>query len=154
MINIDETDRRILKALQEDGKLNIKELAEELNMTKTPVYERIKNLEASGIISKYVALVNGQKLAKSMVIYCSVSLDVQKLENIQRFNEAIHQIPEVVECYLLGGVFDYLLKVIVADLEAYHEFSSGKLAALPHVSQIKSSFVLNQVKHSTCWPII
>lgn len=151
---LDKTDREILLALQEDGKLNVKTLADSLGMTKTPVYERIRSLERAGVIQKYVALVDGSRLAATMVVYCSVSLDVQKLEHIERFNEAIREIPEVVECYLLGGIFDYLLKVVVSDLEAYHQFSSGILATLPHVSQIKSSFVLNAVKHSTEWPLL
>jgi DNA-binding Lrp family transcriptional regulator len=150
---LDAIDRHILKALQRDAKLNIKELAAELNMTKTPIYERIRWLEQEGVIAGYVAVVDRKKLAPSMMVFCSVSLDVQQLDKIQEFREAISEIPEVVECYLTGGVFDFLLKVVVRDLEAYHAFSSGKLATLPHVSQIKSSFVLDEIKHSTVMPV-
>jgi Lrp/AsnC family transcriptional regulator len=88
-----------------------------------------------------------------MVVYCSVSLDSQQLEKIQSFSNAVEEIPQVMECYLMGGANDFLLKVVVEDLSSYHRFSSGILAALPNVSQIKSTFVLDEVKHSTVWPI-
>jgi len=88
-----------------------------------------------------------------MVVFCSVSLESQKLDALESFDKAIADIPEVVECYLMGGANDFLLKVVVKDLQAYHTFSSGKLAALPNVSQIKSTFVLNEVKRATVIPL-
>lgn len=151
---MDQIDKVILRAVQEDAKINVKEIASELGMTKTPVYERLKKLEKEGIISKYVAIVDSKKITPSIMVFCSVSLDVQKLDRIKLFGKAVNDLPEVVECYLTGGAFDFLLKVVVRDLDAYHEFSSGKLAALPNVSQIKSSFVLNELKHSTVFPMI
>ena len=89
-----------------------------------------------------------------MVVFCSVSLESQKLEEIRAFNTAVNKLPEVIECYLLGGANDFLLKVVVPDLNAYHQFSAGKLAALPNVAQIKSSFVLNELKRSTVFPLM
>ena len=151
-MKLDKTDRKLLAMLQEDAKMNIKEIADSLGMTKTPVYERIRRLEQQKIIRKYVAIVEPKKIEPSITVFCSVSLDVQKIEELHQFNEAISRVPEVVECYLMGGAFDYQLKVIVRDLEAYHHFSSGILASLPNVSQIKSAFVLNEVKHSTGFP--
>lgn len=153
MYTFDDLDLKILKRLQEDAKVNIKELSDELGLTKTPVYERIKRMEQAGIISNYVAVLNRDKLRSSMVVFCYVSLERQKLENLEQFNKAIMEIPEVVECYLMGGENDFLLKVVVKDLMAYHEFSSGKLAALPNVANIRSSFVLNEVKRSTVYPV-
>ncbi len=153
-MKLDATDRRLLEILQADAKVNIKEVASQLNMTKTPVYERIKRYEREGIIEKYVAILDRKKLDSSMVVFCSVSLESQKLEEIQRFSQAVAQIPEVLECYLMGGANDFLLKVVVKDLDAYHQFSSGKLAALPNVDQIKSTFVLNEVKRSTVFPLL
>ncbi len=153
MSQLDSTDRAILRFLQQNGKMNVKEIAGNLNITKTPIYERINRLENEGIIDRYVAIVDKKKVGSPIIVFCSVSLDVQKVEHIENFNNAISNIPEVVECYLTGGVFDFLLKVIVKDLDAYHEFSSGKLAALSNVGQIKSSFVLNEVKYSTAFPI-
>jgi Lrp/AsnC family transcriptional regulator len=152
-MQLDKIDKQLLELLQNDSKLNIKEMAAKLNLTKTPVYERIKKLEKAGVIEKYVAVVNRKKLAANMVVFCTVTLDSQKLEQINIFNEAISKIPEVVECYLMGGSNDFLLKVVVKDLNEYHLFSSGKLAALPNLSQIRSTFVLNEIKKSTVFPV-
>ena len=153
MIELDEIDKAILSSLQANAKVNIKELADALNMTKTPIYERIKRLEKLGVIKQYVTILDRRLLESSMVVFCSVSLESQKLENIEEFSEAIEKIPEVLECYLMGGANDFLLKILVKDLNAYHRFSSGILATLPNVSQIKSMFVLNETKHSTVYPI-
>ncbi len=154
MIKLDAIDIRLLERLQEDSKINIKEVADQLNMTKSPIYERIKRYDKEGIIEKYVAVINRKLVSNSMVVFCSVSLDSQKLEEIQKFSEEIIKLPEVMECYLMGGANDFLLKVVVSDLNAYHQFSSGKLAALPNVGQIKSTFVLNQIKNSTVFPLV
>ena len=154
MVKLDSTDIRILELLQKDAKMNIKEIASDLDMTKTPIYERIKRLERKGTIDKYVAIVNRKELPSYMIVFCSVMLDSQKLEEIERFKKEVLHIPEVLECYLMGGTNDFLLKVVVKDLEAYHQFSSGKLAALPNVGQIKSEFVLHEVKHSTVYPVL
>ena len=154
MIKIDAIDKRILELLQDDAKISVKELAEILNMTKTPIYERIKRFEREGIIEKYVAILNRKKVSPSIVVFCSVSLETQKLEEIKLFSEEIADIPEVMQCYLMGGANDFLLKVVVKDLDAYHQFSSGKLAALPNVGQIKSTFVLHEVKRTTVYPIL
>ena len=153
MIQLDATDKAILRMLQQNAKQNIKEMASRLGMTKTPVYERIKRLEREGLIDKYVALVDSRKIASSLLVFCAVTLDVQKADFIEEFARSIEDMPEVVECYLTGGVFDFLLKVYVSDLDAYHEFASHKLAALPNVSTIKSSFVLSEYKHSTVFPL-
>ncbi len=153
MIKLDAIDIRLLELLQDNSKVNVKEIASKLDMTKTPIYERIKRLEKAGIIQKYVAILDRDILHNSMMVFCSVSLESQKLSEIKKFSAAVKHIPEVMECYLLGGANDFLLKVAVADLHDYHQFSSGKLAALPNVGQIKSSFVLNEIKHSTVYPI-
>ena len=147
-MKIDEIDRNILQLLQEDSKLNINSLSEKLNLTKTPVYERIKRLENEGVIKQYVAIVNEELIFGGMFVFCSVSLESQKLSEIQKFKEEIKNLEEIKECYLMGGTNDFLLKVHVKDLKEYHHFSSGKLAALSNVSQIKSTFVLETIKKS------
>ncbi|NQX91617.1 MAG: Lrp/AsnC family transcriptional regulator [Flavobacteriales bacterium] len=152
-MKLDQVDIKLLELLQNDSKMNIKEVASKLNMTKTPIYDRIKKYEKEGVIEKYVAIVNREMISNSMVVFCSVSLDSQKLEEIQKFSAAIKEIPEVIECYLMGGTNDFLLKVVVSDLKEYHNFSSVILAALPNVGQIKSTFVLNQIKRSTVFPL-
>ncbi|WP_442845378.1 Lrp/AsnC family transcriptional regulator [Leeuwenhoekiella sp. H156] len=152
-MKLDDTDKKLLAILQEDSKTPIKDIASHLNLTKTPIYERIKRYEQEGIISKYVGVLDPSKLDTVMVVFCSVSLESQKLDALESFDKAVADIPEVVECYLMGGANDFLLKVVVKDLQAYHTFSSGKLAALPNVSQIKSTFVLNEVKRATVIPL-
>jgi len=152
MQNLDKIDRTILKLLQQDAKLNIKEIASHLNMTKTPVYERIRRLEKTGVISKYVAVVDRKKVAPSVLVFLSGSLEVKKFEQIQEFYDAVEKIPEIMDCYLMGGENDFLLRVIVRDLDAYHAFYSQKISTLPHVGQVRSSFVLNEVKRSTVLP--
>lgn len=152
-MKLDPTDKRLLEILQADSKTNIKEIADKLNLTKSPVYDRIKRLENAGLIDKYVAVLDVNKLENYMVVFCSVSLESQKLESIVAFKDAAMKIPEVIESYLMGGQNDFLLKVVVKNLEAYHKFSSGKLAALPNVSQIRSSFVLDEVKKSSVVPL-
>ena len=153
MTKLDTIDKRLLEILQQDSKINVKEISSKLGLTKTPIYERIKRYEREGIIKKHVAVLDTNKLEKSMVVFCSVSLENQKLEALKDFYKAVEDIPEVIECYLMGGANDFLLKVVVKDLNAYHQFSSGIIAALPNVSQIKSTFVLNEVKRSTVIPI-
>lgn len=152
MVTIDYIDIRILEVLQRDAKINIKDLADQLNMTKTPIYERIKKMEKEGIIASYVALLNKKNIGSYITVFCSVSLDMQKAENLEQFDEAIKNLPEVVECYLTGGIADYLMKVVVKDLQGYHEFASGKLAKIAHVVQIKSTFVLSEIKYQTALP--
>lgn len=153
MLKLDQTDKLLLETLQNDSKVNVKALADRLKLTKTPIYERMKRYEREGIIEKYVAVLDTSKLESTMVVFCQVSLENQKLEALKAFNKSIENIQEVMECYLMGGANDFLLKVVVKDLKAYHQFSSGILAALPNVSQIKSTFVLNEVKRSTVVPI-
>lgn len=146
-MTLDEIDQQIIQLLSKDAKQSIKEIANQVSISKTPVYERIKKLERAGIIEKYIAVIDKKKLVDGMYVFCSVSLDEQKLKGIEIFKEEIKKIPEVLECYLMGGgVNDFLLKVLVKNLDDYHHFSSGKLAALNNVSQIRSTFVLDVVK--------
>lgn len=153
MINLDAVDKCLLEILQNDSNTNIKEISARLNLTKSPIYDRIRRLEKLGLIEKHVAVLNTNLLDNYMVVYCSVSLENQKLEAIEAFSKSVDSISEVIECYLMGGANDFLLKVIVKDLQAYHKFSTGKLASLPNVAQIKSTFVLNETKRSTIIPV-
>lgn len=151
-ITLDVTDRQILEMLQEDAKINIKEIAAKLNMTKTPIYERIKRLEQSGVISKYVTLLDRRKLTSSIIVFLEGSLRVEKFEQADEFFEAVAATPEIVECYLLGGQNDFMLKVIAPELDKYHDFYATKIASLPRVAQIKGSFVIKEIKHTTSLP--
>ena len=151
-MKLDTIDKKLLQLLQENARMGINELCHILGLTKTPIYERMKRYETEGIIQKYVAVLNSSKL-EGMVVFCSVSLESQKLESIESFSKSVQAIPEVIECYLMGGANDFLLKIVVKDLQDYHQFSSGKLAKISNVAQIKSMFVLNQVKEPSALPV-
>jgi Lrp/AsnC family transcriptional regulator len=152
-MQLDDTDKRILKYLQQDAHPNVKELTDQLNMTKTPIYLRIKQLEKEGYIKRYVALLDHKKVGVPLMVFCAVSLNIQNAEYIALFNKEIEEIEEIVECFLTGGVFDFILKVVVKDLEAYNNFASNKLATIPNIGKIQSSFVLTEVKNSTAVPL-
>jgi len=153
MKELDQIDRTILNLLQKNGKLNVKEIAEQLGITKTPIYERMKRLENDGVIDRYVALLNRDKLPSSIIVFCSVTLEMQKFEYFDQFYQQIIQFPEVMECYTIGGGFDFMLKIVVSDLQAYYNFSSQKLATLPNIGSVTSSFVLKEIKNSTVLPV-
>ena len=149
MTQLDKTAMMILQALQNNAKVNMKELAAELNMTKTPIYERVKRLEDEGFIKNYVALVDNKKVGLPLIVFCNVSLAVHNDEYICRFREEVQQIEEIVECYSIGGVYDFFLKVIVKDLEMYDRFVFEKLTKVHGIVKMQSSFVLSEIKHTT-----
>ena len=150
---LDAIDRRLLAALQEDGKRSVKALAAEVGLTKTPVYERIRRLEEEGVIDRYVAVVDKRRLPPQMSAFCSVRLHHQATEYVEAFARTIHGLPEVLDCWVIGGDFDLLLRVVCSDLQAYYGFVTGKIAALPNVANTRSSFIIEEAKASTAWPI-
>lgn len=146
---LDATDLRILQMLQEDAKVTTKEIAAQLHITTTPVFERIKRLEKDGYIGKYVALLDRKKMGLVLVAYTNVSLKEHNTEFLLHFEQAVRSLPEVVECYHIAGLFDYLLKVVVKDMEAYQQFVVNKLAALENIGKVQSSFVMTEIKYTT-----
>ena len=154
MEKLDFIDREILKILQKDAKIGAKAIAEQLGMTKTPVYERIKRLEQDGFIMNYVAILDKDKIEDSITVFSFVSLEAQKGAMMDDFFEQVKKYPEVVECFVVGGEFDFLLKVVVANLDAYYNFAKFKIASLPSIGGVKSAFVLNEVKNDTHFPLL
>ena len=152
-MSLDKTDLMILNLLQNNAHLTIKEIAAAVNMSLTPVHERIKKMENEGVIEKYVTLLDKKKLGKSLIVYCNITLTKQAADDFKTFNEAVDLLPEVVECSVVSGTFDYILKVILADMDAYYLFHQNKLATIKCVSQINSFFVMNEVKYSTALPL-
>ena len=152
-MHLDETDVRILQLLQQNSQLTNKEIAAEINLSITPVHDRVKKLERDGVIEKYVTILNRKKLNKGLMVYCNVTLDKQQQENFREFNEAMLQMPEVVECCMVSGTFDYLIKIVATDVESYHAFYQEKLASLRAISHISSFFVMSEVKSTTALPI-
>ena len=149
MARLDDIDKAIIRLLQENAKYTNKEIAERLYLTTTPVFERVKKLEKEGYIDKYVALVNRKKVGLQMIAYCDVSLKEHAAAYLERFEQDIQSLPEVVEYYHIAGMLDYLLKVVVPDMETYQNFVSRKLAAFENIGRVQSSFVMTEIKAST-----
>ncbi len=152
-MNLDQTDRRILTLLQADARITIREIAAKINLSITPVHERIRKLEREGYIDSYVCLLNRKKLGKSLLVYCNITLDKQQKESFEEFNEAIIQLPQVLECSLVSGNSDYLLKVVADDVEDYNSFYQQKLSVLRSVLHISSFFVMSEIKNTTAMPL-
>jgi Lrp/AsnC family leucine-responsive transcriptional regulator len=146
---LDKTDQKLLTLLQQDCKQTNKALSNKLNLSVTAVYERIKKLEKEGIINKYVALVKKEKVDKAFVAFCHIKLIQHTQEYVVKFEKEVANISEVLECYHISGDYDYLLKVIVKDMEAFREFMVNKLTNIDHIGSTHSMFVINEVKHTT-----
>jgi Lrp/AsnC family transcriptional regulator, leucine-responsive regulatory protein len=149
----DATDVRILQLLQHDARLTNKEIADKTGKSITPIYERIKRLEAAGVIEGYKAILNKDKIGRSLIAYTNVQLKEHSKTMLRAFEKTIVQIDEVMECMHLTGTHDYLLKIAVADMHEYHSFLTNKLAALPNIGTVQSGFVLNEVKRNHGYPI-
>lgn len=152
-IQLDTIDLRILRVLQENSKLSNVELAKKINLSPSPTLTRVNNLEASGVISHYVGLVNPAALGLQLTVFIKVSLDRQVSAALKRFETEIAQFDQVMEVYLMTGDEDYLLRIVVPDIQALERFILDHLTKIPHVSNIRSSFALKQVKYKTALPI-
>lgn len=146
---LDDIDRDILRYLQEDAKLTTKELAGRLHLSPTPVYERVKRLEQEGIIRKYVALVDRDKIGKDLMVLCNIRLKEHAREAGVQFVEAIREMEEVMECLNISGDYDFMIKVVVTDMKAYQNFIMNKLASLENIGSTQSIFVMSEIKNET-----
>lgn len=146
---LDSKDKKLLILLQNDSKKTTKQLAGELDLSVTAVFERIRKLEKQQVIDKYVALVDKTKLHKSFIVLCHVRLAQHKKEYISQFEKEIIQFPEVLECFHVSGDHDYILKICVRDIEEYRDFMVSKLTNLQHIASTQSSFMIKEVKNST-----
>ena len=148
-MTLDSTDKKLLSLLQSDSKQTNKELSLKLNLSVTAVYERIKKLEREGIIDKYVVLVNRSKVEKGFVVFCHLKLVQHTKEFISKFESEVVQLKEVLECHHVSGDYDYILKIVVKDMEAYREFLVTKLTTLEHIGSTHSTFMISEVKNTT-----
>ena len=146
---LDPKDKKLLVLLQNDAKKTTKELASELDLSVTAVFERIKKLEKQQIIKRYVALLNPEKIQKNFIVLCHVKLVQHKKEYISQFEKEITQFPEVLECFHVSGDSDYILKICVKDIQEYREFMVSKLTNLQHIASTQSSFMIKELKNST-----
>ncbi len=145
---LDSTDLDILRCLQENARLTTKELAARVNLSTTPVFERLKRLERSGFIKKYVAVLDAEKLNLGFVVFCSVKLKQMSREVARTFVSIIRDIPQVAECYNISGEYDYLLKIHAPDMKYYNEFIINVLGTIDSIGSIRSSFVMKEIKNT------
>lgn len=150
---IDIIDRKILALLQQDAHMTMEKLAEAVGLSPSPCARRVRNLEASGVIKRYVAVVDQDKAGLPVSVFASIKLERQREDELDRFARAIARWPEIVECYLMTGQRDYLLRIVVKDLPAYEAFLKRTLTRLEGVASIESSFALSQVKHAQGLPV-
>ncbi|QHS61171.1 Lrp/AsnC family transcriptional regulator [Chitinophaga agri] len=146
---LDETDLHILDLLQEDARLTNKEIAARLGKSVTSIFERVKRLETEGYIKGYVAILDKKRMGKQVTAFANITLKEHGHDVFILFESKVNSFPEVMECYKINGPYDYLLKVMVADLEEYELFISNKLSRLDAVSRINSLFVIAAPKHET-----
>jgi len=151
--DLDAIDRKILAALQSDGRISLTDLAGKVGLSPSPCLRRIRILERAGIIARYVAVLDQDKVGLPVSVFVSIKLESQRQQALDKFTKAIARWPEVLECYLMTGPRDYLLRVVVADLAAYDRFLKQKLTTVDGVASIESSFALEQVKYTNVLPI-
>ncbi len=152
-MELDAIDRKIIAQLQNDARIANVDLADAVGLSPAPCLRRVRALEESGVIRKHVSLVDPASVGLAVSVFVHVSLEKQVEKALKKFEDAIRTRPEVMECYLMTGDADYLLRVVCADLGAYERFLLDHLTQVPGVASIRSSFALKQVKYSTALPV-
>lgn len=150
---LDTTDLRILSALQNNSRLTVKELASAIHLSPTPTFERVKRLERDGYITKYMAVLNAEKLECGFIAFCYLKLKQHTRENAMRIMEAVQNIPEIAECYNISGDYDFLLKIYTRDMKSYQKFLLRILGDLDCIGSLNSTFVLGEVKNTHLLPL-
>ena len=153
-MDLDRYDRAILKLLQQDARITNASLAEKVSLSESACLRRVRALEESGLVEGYTAVLNQQKAGYPVNVFVNITLDRQAQPGLEAFENAVRKLPEVMECYLMTGDADYLLRVVCADLAAYERFLLNHLTRVPGVASIRSSFSLKQVKYSTALPVV
>ena len=152
-MKLDNIDKRILRALQRDGRLQNVELAREVGLSPSPCLRRVKLLEEAGVIDRYVAVLNPSKIGAGLSLFARIWLKAQDAETIERFIAAIEQLPQVVECYIMLGDCDFLLRIVAADLEDYRRFQIAHLTRIPGVQNVKTDVPSQTVKQTYALPL-
>jgi Lrp/AsnC family transcriptional regulator, leucine-responsive regulatory protein len=150
---LDEIDRKILRHLQEEARISNADLADRVGLSPAPCLRRVRALEESRVIRKYVTLLDPAAVNLGVTVFVQISLDLQVEDRLEIFERALMRRPEVLECYLMTGDADYLVRVVVPDVAAYERFLKDTLTRIEGVAGIKSSFALKQVKYSTVLPV-
>lgn len=152
-VELDRYDRALLQVLQREGRITNSELAARVHLSESACLRRVRNLETLGLIEGYAALINQQKAGCPVDVFVSITLERQERADLRAFEEAIRKVPEVMECYLMSGEYDYLVRVVVADTADFERVHSQHLTSLPHVARVHSSFALRTVQKSRALPI-
>lgn len=152
-MNIDSTDARILDEIQQDGRLSNQDLAARIGLSPAPCWRRLKRLEESGVLQRYVALLDPEALGLTVTVFASVSLENHHADTVQLFDELVREADEVLECYSMSGQSDYLIKVVARNMTHYEEFLSQRLMICPAVRSVNTSFVLKRKKYTTALPV-
>ena len=143
---MDSTDRQIIDLLKENAKLGMKEIAQEIGLTVTPTYERVRRLERMGVIQAYTVKLDRKQVGRNLQVMCQLSLKEHKLELLRKFEEKVVALPQVSACYHIAGDHDYLMLIEVEDMEAYEDFLREQLTTIPSIANVKSSFVMREIK--------
>lgn len=151
--NLDEIDLKILKRLQEDGRITNVELANSVGLTAPPCLRRMRALEEEGVINSYHAAIDPAKMGYTITVFAMVSLKSQAEADLQAFEEHVQKLPEVRECYMLNGEIDFILKVVAKDLQQFQSFLTSQLTAAPNVASVKTSLTIRSAKHLPGVPI-
>jgi Lrp/AsnC family transcriptional regulator, leucine-responsive regulatory protein len=147
-VKLDQKDLAILKLLQHNARITVKEISDKVHLSTTPVYERIKWMEEQGVIKQYATLVDHLKLNKSLMVIVYVSLKQHNKTAGSKFVKAINDLTEVLECYSISGEFDFMLKVVAEDMNAYYDFHVNRLSEMENIGNVQSVFVMGIVKHT------
>lgn len=150
---LDETDRRILKVLQHKGRISNADLSAEVNLSASACHRRVQRLEEDGLIRDYVALLNARKMGLATTVFVEITLSAQADDVLEAFETAVQRVPAVLECHLMAGTADYILKVVAEDTEDYARIHRQYLTRLPGVAQMQSSFALKTVFKTTALPV-
>ena len=150
---LDRIDKKIMELLQQDGRITNTSLAKQVNLSPTPCLERVRKLERSGFIKGYRAVLDAQRMGAGFVTFVTVTLDRTTQDVFERFARRVQALPEIAECHMIGGGFDYILKVRTADMAGFREFLGASLTSLPEIAQTHSYFVMETVVEDTGLPI-
>ena len=145
---LDDKDLAILRLLQQNAKITVREIASQIHLSTTPVHERIKRMEDNGIIKQYVTLVDHTKVKKGLMVICYVSLKEHNKKSGAKFIKTINELHEVIECYNISGEFDFMLKVVAENMDAYYDFHVNKLSQIENMGHLQSVFVMGIIKQT------
>ena len=147
-ISLDKKDIAILHLLQKNARITVKEISDKIHLSTTPVHERIKRMEANGVIKQYATLVDHTKVNKGLMVICYVSLRQHNKNAGTKFIKLVQSLPEIVECYNISGEFDFMLKVVAENMDAYYDFHVNKLGQIENMGHVQSVFVMGVIKQT------